>query len=193
MDRVDAGRWSLLVPGPPDRLGYQGHLRFARAVVPGREDHLGHDRGDGGDVVLDVDDVGERVETDLRLLGEVEITGAAEGGHLLVAPPDVDHPDLGVHGVVVEEEVVEEEALAAPGGPADEGVVVVDSLLMEDIEPEELSLSGSKEHGGPAEPGEVPLDRQRHGDGVNGHHMVPVEGLDVPLHVVKAEGKRQEK
>ena len=77
---------------------------------------------------------------------------------------------------------------------ADDQPALLDELPVTgvDVEAEQIPFPSGKKHDRLAESGEIPLDRQGHGDAVHRHDVITVKGVDVAAIVVEAEWHRRD-
>lgn len=144
--------------------------------------HLGDAGHQHVDVFVDVDDVG-RVEADVHVGAEFDVSALGLAAQLLETAAEVEHPDLGADGAVGPGHLVHQHRLAR-ARRADDGEVVVAEIVVEDVQGHQLPAPAAEDQGVGAR---APLgDQRRHVDGI-GHGLardpphldqVPVELLD---------------
>ncbi len=110
---------------------------------PRHRGHLGNGRHQHVDVLVDVDDVGERVQADVHIGFELDVGALGLAAQLLEGTAEVQHPDLGVDGAVGPRHLVHQDRLARPGR-ADDREVVVAQVVVEDVQRHQLAAPAAE-------------------------------------------------
>ena len=131
-------------------------LHVIQAVV--HRGHLGDGRFQQVDVLVDVTHLGKRVEAQVHVGAEFDVSALGLAAQLLEAAPQVLHPDLGADGAVGPGQFIEQHRLAGTGR-ADHRRVVVAQIVVEQVQGHQLATAAAEHQRRGA--GAAPFGNQR--------------------------------